>query len=174
MKSTKIRIGLQKKIIIFVSAATLLMVSVIMIIDTVSLQNSVKQAYRDIKVIEKSRNGLEEIIKSAPTLFELQSMKKFASGVLTQLISIVNAHENAVHCSFAVTKGVEDIYILAASGDFALTGEKRARDVVPVDVLASIKHAFQRKESHYGFSHLDEFLEIKDKYTEQRTGENKV
>lgn len=36
------------------------------------------RSYRDIKVIEKSKLGLEEIIKSSPTLFELQSMRKFA------------------------------------------------------------------------------------------------
>jgi response regulator RpfG family c-di-GMP phosphodiesterase len=115
---------------------------------------SALRSFRDIKVIEKSRNGLEEIIKSAPTLFELQSMKKFASGVLTQLISIVNANENAVHCSFAVTKGEEDIYILAASGDYALTGEQMARDVVPRDVFESIEQAFQSKMSVYSSSHL--------------------
>ena len=93
------------------------------------------RSFRDIKTIEKSRIGLEEIIKSSATLFELQSMKKFASGVLTQMTSIVNLHKNAIHCSFAVTKGVEDIYILAASGDYAENQDARARDVVPMEVL---------------------------------------
>jgi response regulator RpfG family c-di-GMP phosphodiesterase len=119
------------------------------------------RSYRDIKVIEKSRNGLEEIIKSAPTLFELQSMKKFASGVLTQLLSIVNAHENAVHCSFAVTKGEEDIYILAASGEYATTGDQRARDVVPRDVFESIEQAFQTKTSIYSSSHMIIYFQSK-------------
>ena len=100
------------------------------------------RSYRDIKTIEKSRSGLEEIIKSSATLFELQSMKKFASGVLTQMTSIVNLHKNAIHCSFAVTKGVEDIYILAASGDYASNQDERARDVVPVDVLEEIELCF--------------------------------
>jgi response regulator RpfG family c-di-GMP phosphodiesterase len=122
---------------------------------------SALRSFRDIKVIEKSRNGLEEIIKSAPTLFEFQSMKKFASGVLTQLISIVNANDNAVHCSFAVTKGEEDIYILAASGDYALTGEQRARDVVPRDVFDSIEQAFQSKKSVYCSSHMIIYFQSK-------------
>jgi response regulator RpfG family c-di-GMP phosphodiesterase len=122
---------------------------------------SALRSFRDIKVIEKSRNGLEEIIKSAPTLFELQSMKKFASGVLTQLISIVNANDNAVHCSFAVTKGEEDIYILAASGEYALTGEQRARDVVPRDVFESIEQAFQAKTSVYSSSHMVIYFQSK-------------
>ncbi|KQX67014.1 hypothetical protein ASD40_27815 [Paenibacillus sp. Root444D2] len=107
------------------------------------------RSYRDIKTIEKSRSGLEEIIKSSASLFELQSMKKFASGVLTQMTSIVNLHKNALHCSFAVTKGVEDIYILAASGDYASNQDERARDVVPTDVLQEIEHAFHSKKSSF-------------------------
>lgn len=107
------------------------------------------RSYRDIKTIEKSRNGLEEIIKSSATLFELQSMKKFASGVLTQMTSIVNLHKNALHCSFAVTKGVEDIYILAASGDYASKQDERARDVVPAEVLEEIEQAFITQRSSF-------------------------
>ncbi|GGA07892.1 transcriptional regulator [Paenibacillus marchantiophytorum] len=107
------------------------------------------RSYRDLKTIEKSRAGLEEIIKSASTLFELQSMKKFASGVLTQMTSIVNLHKNAIHCSFAVTKGVEDIYILAASGDYATNQDDRARDVVPSEMLDEIEQAFQTKTSRF-------------------------
>jgi response regulator RpfG family c-di-GMP phosphodiesterase len=110
---------------------------------------SALRSYRDIKVIEKSKSGLEEIIKSSATIFELQSMKKFASGVLTQLTSIVNLHKNAIHCSFAVTKGVEDIYILAASGDYVSMGDRKARDVVPEHVLQAIEDAFLTKKSYY-------------------------
>lgn len=107
------------------------------------------RSFRDIKTIEKSRVGLEEIIKSSATLFELQSMKKFASGVLTQMTSIVNLHKNAIHCSFAVTKGIEDIYILAASGDYAKNQDARARDVVPVEVLEEIELAFHTRKSSF-------------------------
>ncbi|MGG1517304.1 DUF3369 domain-containing protein [Paenibacillus oryzisoli] len=113
------------------------------------------RSYRDIKTIEKSRVGLEEIIKSSASLFELQSLKKFASGVLTQMTSIVNVHKNALHCSFAVTKGVEDIYILAASGDYAASQDARARDVVPIDVLSEIEQAFLLRRSSFS---ADRFL----------------
>ncbi|MEW9698714.1 DUF3369 domain-containing protein [Paenibacillus sp. SI8] len=91
------------------------------------------RSYRDIKTIEKSWSGLEEIIKSSATLFELQSMKKFASGVLTQMTS----------------KGVEDIYVLAASGDYAASSDQKARDVVPQEVLGEIELAFHTKKSTF-------------------------
>ncbi|MFC5452974.1 DUF3369 domain-containing protein [Paenibacillus aestuarii] len=119
------------------------------------------RSYRDIRTIEKSRSGLEEIIKSSATLFELQSMKKFASGVLTQLTSIVNLHKNAIHCSFAVTRGVEDIYILAASGDFAASSDQRARDAVPAEVLKEIEQAFALKKSSFGSEHFVIYFQSK-------------
>ncbi|UJF35858.1 DUF3369 domain-containing protein [Paenibacillus hexagrammi] len=119
------------------------------------------RSYRDIKTIEKSRSGLEEIIKSSATLFELQSMKKFASGVLTQMTSIVNLHPNAIHCSFAVTRGVEDIYVLAASGDYASSSDKKARDVVPTDVMDQIEQAFHTKKSSFGLDHFAVYFQSK-------------
>jgi response regulator RpfG family c-di-GMP phosphodiesterase len=119
------------------------------------------RSYRDIKVIEKSRSGLEEIIKSSPTLFELQSMKKFASGVLTQMTSILNVQHDAIHCSYAVTKGVGDLYILAASGDYVPKGDQKARDVVPESVLRAIEEAFQTKQSCYGSSFVTIYFQSK-------------
>jgi response regulator RpfG family c-di-GMP phosphodiesterase len=112
------------------------------------------RSYRDIKVIEKSRSGLEEIIKSSATIFELQSMKKFACGVLTQLTSIVNLYKNAIHCSFAVTKGIEDIYILAATGDYVVDEDQRVQDVVPHQVLQAIENAFHTKSSSFKNDHF--------------------
>lgn len=110
---------------------------------------------------EKCRAGLEEIVKSSPTLFELQSMRKFASSVLMQLTSIVNAHKDAFHCSFAVTRGEEDIYILAASGDYEAYSGQKARDVVPKGILQAIEESFQRKQSFYGSSHLTIYFQRK-------------
>lgn len=113
------------------------------------------RSYRDLKVIENNKNGLEEIIKSASTLFELQSMKKFASGVLTQLTSILNLHKNAVHCnSCAVTKGTEEIYILAATGDYSINENRKIEDVVSADVLNRIESTFQNKKSKFYDNHF--------------------
>ncbi|MEI7027517.1 DUF3369 domain-containing protein [Paenibacillus sp. y28] len=119
------------------------------------------RSYRDIKVIEKSRTGLEEIIKSSPRLFEVQSMRRFASGVLTQLTSIVRVHQDALHCSFAVTRGQEDIFILAASGEYESMRGRRARDVVPPAVITSIEEAFLRKQTVYGGDDITIYFQSK-------------
>ncbi|MBO9599866.1 MAG: DUF3369 domain-containing protein, partial [Cohnella sp.] len=121
------------------------------------------RSYRDIKVIESNKNGLEEIIKASSTIFELQSMKKFASGVLTQLTSIVHLHKNALHCSLAVTKDGADIFILAASGDFTVPENHRLRDVVDDSIAADIERSFKDKSSRF----YDDRLVI---YVRSKTG----
>jgi len=40
------------------------------------------RSYRDLRIIEKNRVGLEQIIHSSGKLFEKQSLKEFAGGVL--------------------------------------------------------------------------------------------
>jgi two-component sensor histidine kinase/CheY-like chemotaxis protein len=53
------------------------------------------RGYRDIRMIQGSKRGMEMILDAAPTLFHLQSLKLFASGVLTQLISFFSATQDA-------------------------------------------------------------------------------
>lgn len=120
------------------------------------------RSYRDIMVIENNKLGLEKIIKSSADLFELKSMKKFASGVLTQLTSILNLHKNALHCnSFAVAKGREEIYILAATGDYEADEYGKIEQVVPPRVLRSIEQAFRDKRGAFYDDHFTCYFESK-------------
>ncbi|WP_219641442.1 DUF3369 domain-containing protein [Cohnella sp. CFH 77786] len=120
------------------------------------------RSYRDIMVIENNKVGLEQIIKSSADLFELKSMKKFASGVLTQLTSILNLHKNALHCnSFAVAKGQEKIYVLAATGDYELSDNDRVENVVPPHVLHCIEKAFRDKQGEFDGDHFTCYFESK-------------
>ncbi|XEC95150.1 DUF3369 domain-containing protein [Paenibacillus tarimensis] len=126
---------------------------------------SALRAYRDITVIEKNKKGLEEIIKSSPRLFELQSLGKFSSGVLTQLTSILNLHQNALHVgsvsSLAATKGEKDIIIMAATGEYSALVNEPARNVIPADVLQEIEHAFEYKTSSFNDTHFVVFFQSK-------------
>jgi response regulator RpfG family c-di-GMP phosphodiesterase len=113
------------------------------------------RSYRDIMVIEK-------IINSSADLFELKSMRKFASGVLTQLTSILNLNKNALHCnSFAVSKGQDEIYILAATGAYSLNEHDKIQDVVPAHVLRSIENAFRDKKGDFLDDHFTCYFQSK-------------
>ncbi|WP_274364576.1 DUF3369 domain-containing protein [Paenibacillus thermotolerans] len=118
------------------------------------------RSYRDITVIENNKKGLEDIIKSSSTLFELQSIKKFASGVLTQLTSLLKL-DNAVHCkSYAVAKGQEDIYILAATGGYPQDREK-VQDIVPPHALRSIEETFRERRGKFYEDHFTCYFQSK-------------
>lgn len=114
------------------------------------------RSFRDIMVIENNKVGLEKIINSSADLFELKSMRKFASGVLTQLTSILNLNKNALHCnSFAAAKGgQEEIYILAASGDYSFNDNEKIENVVPAHVYHCIEQTFRNKTSEFQDSYF--------------------
>ncbi|WP_027085752.1 DUF3369 domain-containing protein [Cohnella panacarvi] len=114
------------------------------------------RSFRDIMVIENNKVGLEKIINSSADLFELKSMRKFASGVLTQLTSILNLNKNALHCnSFAAAKGgQEEIYILAASGDYSFKDNEKIENVVPPHVYHCIEQTFRSKTSEFQDSYF--------------------
>lgn len=113
------------------------------------------RSYRDIRVIENNKQGLEEIIKSSATIFELQSMKKFASGVLTQLTSILNLNKTAIYCnSLAARKEPDDIYILAATGDYSATDNRKISEVLSSHVLEYIEESFRDRESKFYEDHF--------------------
>lgn len=112
------------------------------------------RSYRDIITIENNRQGLEDIIESASDIFKLQSMKKFASGVLRQLTSILNLESNAIHCnSIAVTKGTEDFYVLAATGMYDKGERQLVKDVVGEEVYHLIQRGFIERKSFFSGKH---------------------
>ncbi|WP_127579389.1 DUF3369 domain-containing protein [Paenibacillus koleovorans] len=114
------------------------------------------RSYRDIMVIENNKVGLEKIIKSSAALFEPQSLRTLASGILTQLTAILNLHKNALHCnSFAVTKGPEHmIHVLAATGDYIVEDSEELQDIVPAHVLMCIQETFRLKRSEFYDNHF--------------------
>jgi two-component system NtrC family sensor kinase len=86
MKSAKTRVSLQKRIIIFVSAATLFMFSLIMIIDTMSLQNSVKEAYvSQISGMTVAINGKYEESRKVEDVQQIFDYIKFKNQQVIQL-----------------------------------------------------------------------------------------
>lgn len=80
------------------------------------------RSWRDLYVIEKNKEGLEKIINASSTIFnEQQSLKRFASGVLTQLISILNLKDNSLYArsdGFSATESKGDLVVIAGTGKF--------------------------------------------------------
>ena len=116
------------------------------------------RSFRDMSMIEINRRSLKKIIESAGSMFELQSMNKFSSGVLSQLIALLHVNPNALYChisSFIATKkGLNDLMVLAATGNYEpLIGAivKQDAHILPRNDIAT---AFKQKQSLYFHDHF--------------------
>ena len=56
------------------------------------------RAYETIVALEKTRKGLEKILDSTSTLFQVHSLQQFAAGVLTQLSGFLGCQPNGIIC----------------------------------------------------------------------------
>jgi len=113
---------------------------------------SALRAYRDMEAIEKSRRGLETVIESSSSIFELQAMERFVSGVLTQLTSLLRLEEDTLYCNastFMSTHGSGEPKVLAGTGKYAQCDNRTLGDVVSPQVRADLERAASEGQSLY-------------------------
>lgn len=105
---------------------------------------SALRSYRDIVTIEANRVGLEKIVDASSSLFEVQSMTKFVSGVMTQLLSILCLSDNSMFFRFSAFLTDDNYYnpvILAGTGSYADKAGCKIKDIVDLQILEMIKSA---------------------------------
>ncbi|MBK1650124.1 diguanylate cyclase [Rhabdochromatium marinum] len=83
------------------------------------------RSFETIVSLEKTRNGLEKILDSTDTLFQVHSLQQFASGVLTQLSAFLGCQPNGViymqRSPVALNEDLSscnDMTIMASSGEY--------------------------------------------------------
>lgn len=82
---------------------------------------SALRTYQHMRAIELNRRGLEKIIEASKCLFEMQSLQQFASGLLTQLTSILCIDEDAMYVTssgISATRDDQNFVVLAATGQY--------------------------------------------------------
>lgn len=74
------------------------------------------RSYRDIVTLENNRKGLEKTLESSAALLEAQSLKRLASCILTQLLSILSINSSrraaAISGLVAVKEANGEFYII--------------------------------------------------------------
>lgn len=109
------------------------------------------RSYRDLHIIDRNRQGLLKIITASAQLFEIQSLKQFANGVLTQLLSILNFNESSLYlhaAGFSVSDSHEDEFlIMAATGIYESLVDKRAAQVMPDEIKERLAKAVMTQTS---------------------------
>lgn len=76
------------------------------------------RGYRDIKIIERHRQGLEKIIAASAQFIECDTLSQFASAILNQISVVLNIESNPVVCCAVAPnneKHPDKVKVLAAN-----------------------------------------------------------
>ncbi len=106
------------------------------------------RAYRDLRMIEKSRKGLEQISEISAQLFELQSLKRFTHGLLTHLSGLLHvddASESSQHSGVAISRQGQEYYIISGIGRFEGSEGCLAHEVISDKLYAQLIQCFQHR-----------------------------
>ena len=108
------------------------------------------RSYQDIHTIDKSRIGLEKIVKSSSSMFEMRSLKNFALGVLTQLTSLLGFEDDSLYlhsAGFTVTEEKGKFIILAGTGEYVDHVDEPVKTFVSKEVYGKLNSAIKKKET---------------------------
>ncbi|MDA3832242.1 MAG: DUF3369 domain-containing protein, partial [Spirochaetales bacterium] len=108
------------------------------------------RTYQHMITIEANRQGLKSIIDASASLFEQRSIKRLASGVLTQLVSIVGMSPDAFVCRIDVheeTLAQGGIAVLAGSGIYENVTRLTKLGVLPERILQDVQLAMNTRSS---------------------------
>ncbi|CAK0766381.1 putative two-component system response regulator [Azospirillaceae bacterium] len=120
---------------------------------------SALRAYRDIRNLESSRKGLEQIIEASNTLFEPQSIQRFTQGVLTQLTSLLNLSQDSLFIKspagclasgIAATRTNQSYVVMAATGQFTEGLGLPLVDAVSSDLYQKLMTTVRKQQTYIG------------------------
>jgi len=118
-----------------------------------TLMYSTLRSYRDIVALEENRRGLEMIIDSSAKIFEKQSLQKFTSAVLMQLIALLGLNKDSAYMQpisgFAAANENNDYRILSATGLYSNIVNQTARNNLPRDICKKLDEAHINKRNYY-------------------------
>ena len=102
------------------------------------------RSYRDILTIEANRKGMEKIIEAATSICRLRSLKTLASGVLSQMVSILHLSESAICCQtsgLALSPVQGGMRVLAATGAYEPYLDTEASGQLPDHIRKDVEEA---------------------------------
>jgi response regulator RpfG family c-di-GMP phosphodiesterase len=114
------------------------------------------RAYESLYVIERSRHGLDKILEAAANLYQIQSLRDFASGVLNQIGAVLNVGADGILCASDLhNTSTEPLKVIAATGLFSELLQNGQ-----LDSSSSIYQAMLRaaQEQHCIFDHPNSVL----------------
>jgi response regulator RpfG family c-di-GMP phosphodiesterase len=114
---------------------------------------SALRSYRDIVTIDRSKRGLENIIKASHPLFKVEhSLEAFTAAVLDQLSSLLHTDESLLyikHQSFAAISAGNQFEIVTGTPEFKAYLHHPISDIAELHIRDLLNTAIQTKASGY-------------------------
>ncbi|WP_377702903.1 DUF3369 domain-containing protein [Pseudoduganella sp. UC29_71] len=107
---------------------------------------SALRAYESLNMLERSRVGLGKILAGATNLYQIHSLREFASGVLNQVSAILDVGADGVLCLMQGDSGPATV--VAATGSYAPLAENE-RMPTEHPLWPAIAKAFAEKKSQF-------------------------
>jgi response regulator RpfG family c-di-GMP phosphodiesterase len=109
------------------------------------------RAYESLLLIQRSRVGLTKILEGATNLYQIRSLREFASGALNQISAILDVGADGVLCVLQTGTMISDNRqptIVATTGSYSALDNS---EFMPQDhaLSATIAKAFREKHSQY-------------------------
>lgn len=107
------------------------------------------RSFRDIITIERNKRGLRKVIDASPTIFKMQSLSNFTSGVLEQLVSLMNLGRSSMFChGFTAQPSADgEMVVKAATGDYSPWVNHPVDEMVPETIRSLLFRAQQQRKS---------------------------
>lgn len=127
------------------------------------------RSFRDLRIIDKNRQGLNQIINATANLFQRRNLTQLAKGVLTQIMSLFGLGSSYYVSTSGFTASQLDdgnFEILAATGRFeaCLNGDIEHCKEIPVDIMPFLKETLKNKKSGFVNGHyIGYFPTLEDK-----------
>ena len=109
-----------------------------------TLLYSALRSYRDIRIIEKHKQGLENIINASAKFLECETVNEFASSILEHVSGVMGHSDMEIYCAAAVnsqTDNATDFKLLACSG------AEDCNERIPETVSSLFEQAHNSKSS---------------------------
>lgn len=116
------------------------------------------RTYQHMITIDANRQGLKNIIDASASLFEQRSVKRLASGVLTQLVSIVGMSPDAFVCQVESDDAELDhdgVTVLAGCGVYENLTRLSELGILPDQIFQDVQLAVKTRSS---FAVADRYL----------------
>ncbi|KJS70694.1 MAG: hypothetical protein JM57_08180 [Comamonadaceae bacterium BICA1-1] len=107
------------------------------------------RSYEQVRTIEASRRGLQQIVLGSAALMEMSGLQRFADGVLTQVAALLGVPPQGLVCAQGPAPG-GPYTVLAAAGPFVALINQPLERLNGHPALGHLQQALKNQRSHWG------------------------